>query len=89
MPELMTAARRRAIVRIVVVAAITFLHWRGVVPHWVLLSGIAVGLYPLARIGVAALWHERKIGTELFVTAATADVALMADDLARSRSRAR
>jgi Zn2+/Cd2+-exporting ATPase len=46
------------------------LYWRDVVPRAVLLAGIALGLYPLARIGLVDLWRDHKIGTEVFVTAA-------------------
>ncbi len=57
--------------RIAVVGLITLAFWRGLVPLPVLLVAIAIGLYPLAKTGLLALWHERKIGTELFVTIAT------------------
>jgi Cd2+/Zn2+-exporting ATPase len=69
--SLMTPERRLGIGRILLVAAITLLYWRGAVPLAVLLVGIAIGLYPLARIGIVDLWHDRKVGTEVFVTAAT------------------
>ena len=49
----------------------TLLYWAGRVPLAVLLVAVAVGLYPLARIGILELLHERKIGTEIFVSVAT------------------
>ncbi len=68
---LFTRTRRIEAARIVSVGIITLLFWRGLVPFPVLLIAIAIGLYPLARMGLRDLWHERKIGTELFVTIAT------------------
>lgn len=68
---LFTRTRRIEAARIVTVAILTLLYWRGVVPFPVLLVAIAIGVYPLARAGLRDLWHERKIGTELFVTIAT------------------
>ncbi len=68
---LFTRTRRIEAARIVSVGIITLLFWRGLVPFPVLLIAIAIGLYPLARMGLLDLWHERKIGTELFVTIAT------------------
>ena len=68
---LFTRTRRIEAARIVIVAILTLLYWRGVVPFPVLLVAIAIGVYPLARAGVLDLWRERKIGTELFVTIAT------------------
>ena len=40
-------------------------------PFPVLLVAIAGGLSPLARTGLIDLWHDRKIGTQMFVTIAT------------------
>ena len=68
---LFTPTRRIEAARIVLVAILTLLYWRGLVPFPVLLVAIAIGVYPLARTGLTGLWHERKIGTELFVTIAT------------------
>ena len=56
--------------RIVIVGLLTLLYWRSVVPLQILLIATAIGLYSLARTGLSDLWHERKIGTELFVTIA-------------------
>ncbi len=73
---LFTRTRRIEAARIVLVAILTLLYWRGLVPFPVLLVAIAIGIYPLARAGLLDLWHEHKIGTELFVTIATA-IALL------------
>ena len=69
--SLFTPKRRREAARIVIVGILTLLYWRSVVPFPALLIAVAIGLYPLARAGLLDLWHERKIGTELFVTIAT------------------
>jgi Zn2+/Cd2+-exporting ATPase len=69
--SLFTPKRRREAARIVVVGILTLLYWRSVVAFPILLGALAVGLYPLAKTGLLDLWHERKIGTELFVTIAT------------------
>ena len=68
---LITTGRLVEIARIVLVGAIAFLYWRGMVPLPVLLAGVAIGLYPLVKTGVLDLVRERKIGTEIFVTVAT------------------
>lgn len=69
--SLFTPKRQREAARIVIVGLLTLLYWRGVVPFPILLITLAIGLYPLARAGLLDFWHERKIGTELFVTIAT------------------
>lgn len=69
--SLFTPKRRREAARIVVVGILTLLYWRSVVPFSILLGALVIGLYPLAKTGLLDLWHERKIGTELFVTIAT------------------
>ncbi|ODS57858.1 MAG: cadmium-translocating P-type ATPase [Acidobacteria bacterium SCN 69-37] len=63
--------RRREAARIGLVAVLTLLYWRGWLPFPLLVLTLATGLYPLAKAGLLELWHERKIGTELFVTVAT------------------
>ena len=68
---LFTPKRQREAARIVGVGVLTLLYWRSLVPFPILLIAIAIGLYPLARAGLLDLWHERKVGTELFVTIAT------------------
>ncbi len=50
---------------------VSLLFWGGVVPIEVLWAAVAVGLYPLVKTGVLDLIHERKVGTEIFVTVAT------------------
>ena len=59
------------VARIVVVAVLVLAYARHWVPVGVLWVTVAVGLYPLAKTGLMDLVHEHKIGTELFVTAAT------------------
>ncbi len=67
----MTAERWVEVARIVGVGVVVGLYRFDVVPLPVLLAGVAVGLYPLAKIGLLDLIRERKIGTEVFVTIAT------------------
>ncbi|MEO8486190.1 MAG: cation-translocating P-type ATPase [Betaproteobacteria bacterium] len=67
----MTSERWREVGRIVITGVIALLHWRGLVPLPGLWVAIALGLYPLVKTGVRDLIHERKIGTEIFVTVAT------------------
>lgn len=57
--------------RIVIVGLLTLLYWRDLLPQSVLYAAIAFGLYPLVKTGLRDLFHERKIGTEIFVTVAT------------------
>lgn len=57
--------------RIVIVGTVILAYYRNVVSLPVLLAAVAVGLYPLVKIGVHDLVHERKVGTEIFVTLAT------------------
>lgn len=68
---LITRERWIEIGRILLVGLITLLYWQGVLPLPVLLIAIPIGLYPLVKTGVLDLIHERKIGTEIFVTVAT------------------
>jgi len=68
---LMTRERWIELARILVTGLIALLYWQGLVPVHLLWVAIAIGLYPLVRIGVLDLMHERKIGTEIFVTIAT------------------
>lgn len=48
---------------------VVVLYRLGEVPLPVLFAAVAIGLYPLAKIGLLDLIRERKIGTEVFVTA--------------------
>lgn len=69
--QLMTSDRWIEVGRIVLVGTITLLYWREVLPLPVLYVAIVVGLYPLLKTGLLDLIHERKIGTEIFVSVAT------------------
>ncbi len=68
---LLTRERWIEIGRIVLTGALALLFWQGLVPLEVLWGAVAIGLYPLAKRGILDLVHERKIGTEIFVTIAT------------------
>ena len=68
---LLTPTRRAELLRIVGVGVVTLVYWLGYAPLWLLLAAVAVGLYPLVKTGVRDLVHERKIGTEIFVSVAT------------------
>ena len=68
---LMTRARWAEVARIVATGFIALLFWQGLVPIELLWLAVAVGLYPLVKTGLLDLIHERKIGTEIFVTIAT------------------
>jgi Zn2+/Cd2+-exporting ATPase len=68
---LMTRERWIEVGRIVLTGLIALLYWREMVPLGVLWFAVAVGLYPLVKTGVLDLIHERKVGTEIFVTIAT------------------
>ena len=69
--ELITRERWIEIGRILLVGLLSVLYWRQGLPLQVLLVGVVIGLYPLVKTGVIDLLHERKIGTEIFVTVAT------------------
>ena len=69
--SLMTTARWAEVARIVVVGIGILLYRLGVMPLIALFVIVAIGLYPLAKIGLVDLVRERKIGTEVFVTIAT------------------
>lgn len=69
--SLMTRERWIEVARIVATGLVSLLYWMNLVPIEVLWVAVAVGLYPLVKEGALALLHERKIGTELFVTVAT------------------
>jgi len=69
--DLITHDRRIEIVRIIGTAIVIGLYWWGLLPEWCLWGAVAIGLYPLLKTGIYDLWHERKIGTEIFVTIAT------------------
>ena len=69
--KLMTQARWIEVGRIVLTGIIALLYWRQIVPVQLLWLAVAVGLYPLVKVGIADLLNEHKIGTEIFVTVAT------------------
>ncbi len=69
--QLLTRERWIEIARIVLTGLVVLLYWRGLVPVWALWAAVAVGLYPLVKKGLLDLIHERKVGTEIFVTIAT------------------
>ena len=69
--DLITRDRWIEIARIVGVGIVILFFYLGRLPLPVLLTGIAVGLYPLVKRGLLDLVHEHKIGTEIFVTMAT------------------
>lgn len=69
--ELLTRERWIEISRIVLTGVIVLLYWQELLPVWCLWAAVAIGLYPLVKTGILDLIHERKIGTEIFVTFAT------------------
>ena len=68
---LITRERWIEIELIFLVGMSTLLYWQRISPLPALLIAMVVGLYPLVITGVLKLIHERKIGTEIFVTVAT------------------
>ncbi len=82
--DLMTRERWIEVARIVITALMIFLYSRGILPLPVLLLALAFGLYPLVKIGLLDLIHERKIGTEIFVTVATSIAMLGGEYVAGS-----
>jgi len=68
---LMTRERWIEVGRILLTGLSAFLYWQHLVPLQVLWAAVAIGLYPLVKTGLLDLIHERKIGTEIFVTIAT------------------
>ncbi len=69
--DLMTRDRWIEVGRIVLTGLIALLYWQELVPVQLLWVAVATGLYPLVKTGLLDLIHERKIGTEIFVTVAT------------------
>ncbi len=67
----MTRERWIEVGRIALTGLIALLYWQQLVPIQVLWVAVAIGLYPLVKVGLLDLIHERKIGTEIFVTIAT------------------
>src|SRR5215207_4179288 len=81
---LLTPARRREMGRIVLVGVITLLYSAAVLPLWMLLAAVMLGLYPLVKTGVADLVHEHRLGTEIFVTFATVIALISGEYVAAS-----
>ena len=69
--DLMTRERWIEVTRIIITGIMIFLYSRGRLPLPALLLAVAFGVYPLVKTGLLDLIHERKIGTEIFVTVAT------------------
>lgn len=82
--DLMTRERWTEVARIILTGLIILLYLARLVPLPVLLVGVAFGLYPLVKTGILDLIHERKIGTELFVTVATTIAVLGGEYVAGS-----
>lgn len=68
---LMTPSRWVELGRILLTGLMVWLFWQGWIPLPTLWLAVAIGLYPLLRDGLSDLIHERKVGTEIFVTIAT------------------
>jgi heavy metal translocating P-type ATPase len=72
------------ILRISVVGICSLLFYFEVIPLPVLLLAMAFGLYSLLKTGILELFHERKIGTEIFITIAVVISVLGKEYLAGS-----
>ncbi len=80
--SLMTRERWIEVGRIALTGLIALLYWQKLVPLPVLWLAVAIGLYPLVKTGLLDLIHERKIGTEIFVTIATLVAVFGGDTIA-------
>ena len=58
--ELMTRERWIEVTRIGITAIVILLYSQGLLPLPVLFAALAFGLYPLVKIGLLDLIHERK-----------------------------
>ncbi|MBI5399555.1 cadmium-translocating P-type ATPase [Candidatus Saganbacteria bacterium] len=58
------------VARIVILAVLSGLFSLSVIPFPVFLAGLVFGLFGLAKEGIAGLFKERKIGTEIYITIA-------------------
>ena len=67
---------------IVTVGISSLLFFLELLPFPVLLTAMLFGLFPLSKTAVIELFYERKIGTELFITAAVVISILGAEYLA-------
>ncbi len=79
---LMTHDRWVEVGRILLTGLIALLYWQEILPIPVLYAAVAIGLYPLVKTGILDLIHERKIGTEIFVTVATLVAVLGGETIA-------
>lgn len=79
---LMTHERWVEVGRILLTGLIALLYWQEILPIPVLYAAVAIGLYPLVKTGILDLIHERKIGTEIFVTVATLVAVLGGETIA-------
>ncbi|MBI5227848.1 cadmium-translocating P-type ATPase [Candidatus Micrarchaeota archaeon] len=61
---------RMEIIRIGIVGLASILFWMQILPFPALLVAIGFGVYSLIKTAVLELIHERKIGTELFISIA-------------------
>jgi Zn2+/Cd2+-exporting ATPase len=68
---LMSRHRWLEVGRIALTGVVALLYWRQSLSIAWLWAAVAIGLYPLVKTGLQDLVHERKIGTEIFVTIAT------------------
>src|SRR5262245_31441608 len=80
--ELLTRQRWIEIARIILTGLLILLHGLDVLPIWWLYGAVAVGLYPLVKKGLVALFQERRLGTEIFVTLATLIALLGGEEVA-------
>ncbi len=78
----MTRTRWFELSRIGGTGLVTLLYWRHVVPEWVLMIAVVVGLYPLVKAGLLSLVQQHKLGTELFVSLATVIALLTGETIA-------
>ena len=69
---MLARSRPVELARIGAVGVVTLLYWSAQAPLWALVVAVAVGLYPLVRTGFQDLVRRHKIGTEIFVSVATA-----------------
>ena len=67
----MSRQRWVEVTRIVLTGVVVLLYWQQLLALPFLWAAVAIGLYPLVKTGLLDLFHEQKIGTEIFVTIAT------------------
>ena len=84
MNRLFDRKRALATALIVGIGVVAFLYSRGRVPRPVLLTAIAAGLLPLLIKGIRDLVREHRVGTEIFICAATVIALLGGEYVAAS-----